>query len=79
MCSMMWYFSTMSKCSEKSLSLRGQRVTGVEIFRDIPMLTRKHFCSALSAVKKVLIDCVLGTLDPLEGSLSTERQTVEGK
>lgn len=54
-------------------------MTEVEIFTDIPMITRKYFSTALSAVKKVLMDCVLGTLDPLEDRLSTEHQAVEGK
>lgn len=48
----------------------------------IPMITGKYFCSALSVVKKVLINWMLGTLtslDALEDSLSTEHQAVEGK
>lgn len=48
----------------------------------IPMITGKYFCSALSVVKKVLMDWMLGTLtslDALEDSLSTEHQAVEGK
>lgn len=55
---------------------------GFSIVTVSPMITGKYFCSALSAVKRVLMDWVLGTftsLNALEGTLSTECQAVEGK
>lgn len=58
-------------------------MTGVEIFTAIPMVTeKKYIYSALSAVKKGLMDWVLGTftsLDALEVSLSIVCQAVKEK